>query len=91
MVKPGSIKDTDLTSGWEVQPTDRLSPGYSNGLKCNSPYPYSLTVSGKSRGDSVAVSGVEGKKRETRGLGRNSKWWLTAAELRSLKTTWFCY
>ncbi|WZZ89345.1 hypothetical protein YC2023_117924 [Brassica napus] len=29
--KPGSIKDTDLTLGWEVQPTDGSSPGYSNG------------------------------------------------------------
>ena len=38
-VKPGSIKDTYLTPGWEVQPTDRPSPGYSNGPKCNSPYP----------------------------------------------------
>ena len=38
-VKPESIKDTDLTSGWEVHPTDRPSPGYSNGPKCNSPYP----------------------------------------------------
>ncbi|WZZ64896.1 hypothetical protein YC2023_076266 [Brassica napus] len=51
----------------------------------------STTVSGKSRGDSVAVSGVEGKKKETRGLGLHSKWWLTAAELRSLKAAWFCY
>nr|VDD09864.1 unnamed protein product [Brassica oleracea] len=42
-------------------------------------------------GDSVVVSDVEGKKRETRGLGCHSEWWLTAAALRSLKAAWFCY
>ncbi|KAF3581922.1 hypothetical protein DY000_02032103 [Brassica cretica] len=28
MVKPGSIKDTDLTPGWEVQPTTGLLPSF---------------------------------------------------------------
>ena len=31
IVKPGSIKDTDLTSGWKVQPTDGSSSEDSNG------------------------------------------------------------
>lgn len=29
-IKPGSIKYTNLTSGWEMQPMDRPSPVYSN-------------------------------------------------------------
>uniref|UniRef100_A0A0D3BK45 Uncharacterized protein n=1 Tax=Brassica oleracea var. oleracea TaxID=109376 RepID=A0A0D3BK45_BRAOL len=60
-------------------------------LGSGEPKTSSTTVSGKSHGDSVVISNVEGKKRETRGLGCHSKWWLTAAELRSLKAAWFCY
>ncbi|KAH0902729.1 hypothetical protein HID58_042232, partial [Brassica napus] len=59
------------------------------GLSSGEPKTSSTTVSGKSRGDFVVVSHFEGKRRETRGLGRHSEWWLTAAELRSLKAAWF--
>ncbi|KAF3511692.1 hypothetical protein F2Q69_00002427 [Brassica cretica] len=40
---------------------------------CGEPKTSSTTVSGKSHGDSVVISNVEGKKRETRGLGCHSK------------------
>uniref|UniRef100_A0A0D3CPV4 Uncharacterized protein n=1 Tax=Brassica oleracea var. oleracea TaxID=109376 RepID=A0A0D3CPV4_BRAOL len=70
---------------------DELDGGVWDELGSGEPKTSSTTVSGKSHGDSVVISNVEGKKRETRGLGCHSKWWLTAAELRSLKAAWFCY
>ncbi|KAF3608255.1 hypothetical protein DY000_02047504 [Brassica cretica] len=70
------------------QPGDELDGGVWDELGSGEPKTSSTTVSGKSHGDSVVISNVEGKKRETRGLGCHSKWWLTAAELRSLKAAW---
>ncbi|KAH0872486.1 hypothetical protein HID58_069848 [Brassica napus] len=70
---------------------DELDGGVWDELGSGEPKTSSTTVSGKGHGDSVVISNVEGKKRETRGLGCHSKWWLTAAELRSLKAAWFCY
>ncbi|KAH0899104.1 hypothetical protein HID58_048672 [Brassica napus] len=51
---------------------DELDGGVWDELGSGEPKTSSTTVSGKSHGDSVVVSDVEGKKRERRGLGCHS-------------------